>query len=166
MDFTLKIEYTNYLDINYNPFYLNRYTDSLSAINSINYNYNQICDKLYFNFFDIYNNDLHPSVYTYISNNLLLNNQKTYLLFKKLSCLKNEILFNNKIIYIQNINSFLEKKLKLEQLEQFIINQFTDKCYLIINTDLSTLIDYNYIDIGNNFHIKNLNNQNKKLVIL
>lgn len=156
MNFTIESKYKDCFNVNYNPIYLNRYTDSISVINSIKNNESNNSCTIYFNFFSVYNNDLQSNIYSYIHNNVYINDTKTALLLRKLNSLKEEILFNNNIIYIRNIDDYIQKNLDLYALENFIIENFTNKCFIIIeNTKCNSFLK-NYIHIGADFYMKKM----------
>lgn len=156
MNFKVNKKYKDCLDVNYNPIYLNRYVDSLSTINTIEYNNKNKRKKIYFNFFDIYNNDLNASIFYYIQNNIELNDASLGLLFRKLILLKEEILFNNKIVFIHNIDEYLYFNNNLNSLEKYMIDKIDPKLYIIVKSKNKNFYLNNYISIGNNFYIKKL----------
>lgn len=156
MNFKVNNKYKDCLDVNYNPIYLNRYIDSLLITNTIEYNNKNKIKKIYFNFFDIYNNDLNASVFYYIQNNIELNDSSIGTLFRKLILLKEEILFNNKILFVHNIDEYLYFNNDLKSLEKYICNNIEPKSYIIIKSKNKHLYLNNYIFLGNNFYIKKL----------
>lgn len=156
MNFTVNNKYKDCLDINYNDIYLNRYVDSLLTINTIEYNHNNNIKELYFNFFDIYNNDLNASIFYYIQNNVELNDSSIGLLFRKLIILKDEILFNNKILFIHNIDEYLSHNNKLNTLETYIHEKIEPQSYVIVKSKNCHFHFNNYMCIGNNLYMKKL----------
>lgn len=156
INFKVNTKYKDCLDVNYNPIYLNRYVDSLLTTNTIEYNNKNKRKKIYFNFFDIYNNDLNASIFYYIQNNIDLNDASIGLLFRKLITLKEEVLFNNKIVFIHNIDEYLYCNNNLNSLENYIREKIEPKSYIVIKSKNKNFYFNNYIPLGNNFYIKKL----------
>ena len=154
MNFKVNKKYKDCLDVNYNPIYLNRYVDSLLTTNTIEYTNKNKRKKMYFNFFDIYNNDLNTSIFYYIQNNVELNDASISLLFRKLILLKDEILFNNKMVFIHNIDEYLYFNNNLNSLEKYISAHIAPKSYIVVKSKNKNFYLNNYMSIGNNFYIK------------
>ena len=154
MNFTLHSYYKECLDVNYDPLYINRYTDSLSVLNSLDITNTMETNKLYFNFIDIYNNDLGDDIVEHVKTNVSQSDEKLAELLFAINEKDNNILFNNKIFFFRNIKDFIENKSNLFELEEYIENLFP-KSYLVLRSDFDLSV-MGYEVIYRNHYIKRL----------
>lgn len=137
MRFQTNIKSNKCFDINYDPIYLNRYTDSLSVINSLKINTDNTELELHFNFLKIYSNDLTFSSVEYIHNNVLLNDELLAKLIKILLSKQNNILFDENILFFRNIQPLNYNIISLKKFEDYISKNF----------DYPNVVVYSKIDL-------------------
>ena len=154
MNFSINNAYLECLDVNYDDLYLNRYIDSIYVLNYIDFKGNNEQSKLYFNFIDVFNNDLTKANIKYIQENIFNNDIKLHELIDFLNLRFPHILYNNKILFFRNINNFVSNTSKLFQLEEYI-ESVHPHSYLILRseTDLSAM---GYTELFTNHYIKKL----------
>lgn len=154
MEFKINKAYLECLDINYDNIYLNRYTDSLNVLNYIVNNESKIPTKLYFNFIDVFNNNLTKTTRKCIEENIQNNDPNLFNLINNINITYPDIVYNNQILYFRNISTFIANTQNLFSLEEYIENLYPHS-YLILNSDLD-LSAMGYDQLSNNNYIKKL----------
>lgn len=154
MEFTINKSYLECFDVNYDPLYINRYSDSLNVLNYIVFTNDKNSIKLYFNFIDVFNDDLTIERKDSVISNLKQNDPNLLKLLLDIESTLPDILYNNQILYFRNISDFISIAQNLFSLEEYIENIYPHS-YLILNSqvDLSAM---GYQVIENNNYIKKL----------
>lgn len=152
--FQVDIKSNKCFDINYDPVYLNRYTDSLSLLNSLKIDLNNDSLEINFNLLKTYSNDLTFEIIEYIHNNVSLNDECLAKLILILLSKQNHMLFNENILFFRNIRGLHYNKTNLKNFEDYISNNFDYPNIIIYsNIDLRHL---NYEEIYCNYYMKKL----------
>lgn len=154
MNFTINKAYLECLDVNYDSLYLNRYADSLNVLNYIVDDTFKTPLKLYFNFIDVFNDDLTNERKEAILDNLKNNDPNLLNIILDIDSKIPDIIYNNQMLYFRNISEFISTAQNLFSLEEYIENQYPHS-YLILISEID-LSPMGYDLIKNNIYIKKL----------
>lgn len=154
MRFQANMKSNKCFDINYDPIYLNRYTDSLSVINSLKINNDNTELELHFNFLKIFSDDLTFASIEYIHNNVLLNDELLANLIKILLSKQNNILFYENILFFRNIQPLSYNVVNLKKFEDYISKNF-EYPNIIVHSKID-LRHLGYKELYINYYMKKL----------